>query len=342
MRHVQPYVYRSGIRYNADYLLSMANVFVTHRIPRAGLDLLERAGHVVDVFEGPEAISRDEFLQRVRGVDAIIPLLTERVDAQVLDAAGPQLQIVANYAVGFDNIDLEAAAQRQVVVTNTPGVLTQTVAEHTIALMMALGRRLVEADQYVREGRYTGWDPELFTGMQFSRTCIGIIGAGRIGYTVAKIAHEGLGMRVVYYNRSKSAVFETEFQAKQESLNDLCAQADVISVHVPLTAETTHLIGPQQFQHMKKSALVINTARGPVIDERALIEALQTDRIAGAALDVFEHEPKISQELLASQRVVLTPHIGSATQKAREEMSLLAARNVELVLSGDEPSTPVV
>ncbi|MCA9375438.1 MAG: D-glycerate dehydrogenase [Candidatus Doudnabacteria bacterium] len=319
----------------------MAKVFVTHEIPVEGLEMLREAGHDVTVASQEDVIEREALLEGVRGVDAILPLLTETIDAEVLDTAGAQLKIVANYAVGYDNIDLEAAAERNVVVTNTPGVLTQTVAEHAIALMMAVTNQIVQADAFTRAGKYEGWKPNLFIGNQFHKKTIGIVGAGRIGYTTAKIAHEGFNMLVKYTNTKPNEQFDTEFGAKQLPLEELLACSDFVSIHVPLTDETHHLIDAEALKQMKSTAFLINTARGPVIDETALVEALQTKQIAGAALDVFEHEPQLAPGLTDLENVVLTPHIASATIEARTEMSKLAAQNIVEVLEGKDPVSPV-
>lgn len=316
-------------------------IFVTRSIPTEGLSLLREAGFRTVIAPQHKPITRAALLKGVKGAYAIISLLTDKIDAAVMDAAGPQLKVVANYAVGFDNIDLAAAKKRGIFVTNTPGVLTQTVAEHTISLMMAVANRLVEADAFMRKGKYKGWEPDLLIGREFHRKTIGIIGAGRIGYTVAKIAHDGLGMMVHYSNPSPELSFETEFSAKRLSLEELLKTSDFVTLHVPLLPSTKHLIGAKQLSLMKKTAFLVNTSRGPVIDESALVHALRKKQIAGAGLDVFEFEPKLAPGLAKLPNVILTPHIASATYEARAEMAKLAAQNVIDALAGRQPSAIV-
>lgn len=325
----------------------MPRIFVTRQIPESGLALLRDHGYEVDVYEQDQIIPRKELLKRVKGVDALLPLLTDTIDGEVLQAAGPSLKIVANYAVGFDNIDLAAAKKAGVPVTNTPvPEMSESVAEHTIALMFALARRLREADVFTRAEQYKGWSPTLFLGMDLRGKTLGIIGAGRIGSRVAEIARLGLGMKIVYTSRKPDAGLSECCQAPFLPLDQLLKQADVVSLHVPLTKETYHLLSTEQFALMKKTAFVINTARGSIVDEKALLRALKTGRIAGAALDVFEAEPAIDADtsdklaLRELPNTVLTPHIASATIQTREAMSRLAAANIVAVLSGEAPLTP--
>ncbi len=325
----------------------MPRIFVTRQIPETGLALLREHGYEVDIYEKDEIIPRKELLKRVKGADALLCLLTDTIDEQVLKATGPQLKIIANYAVGFDNIDLVAAKKAGIPVTNTPvPQMSDSVAEHTIALMFALARRLREADVFTRAEQYKGWSPTLFIGTDLRGKTLGIIGAGRIGSRVAEIARQGLGMKIVYTSRKPDASLSECCQAPFLPLDQLLEQSDVVSLHVPLTKETHHLLSTDQFSLMKKTAFVINTARGSVIDEKALLRALKTGRIAGAALDVFEAEPAIDADtsdklaLRDLPNTVLTPHIASATIDTREAMSRLAAANVVAVLSGEPPLTP--
>ncbi len=263
------------------------------------------------------------------GADAILSLLTDKIDQAFLDKVGPQLKIVANYAVGYDNIDVEAARARNVFVTNTPGGFEKSVAEHAVLLMLAVGRKIIEADKYVRADEFERWDPNIFIGMEFSGKTIGIVGMGRIGTALAKICEQGLGMKIITCTKDKN------------SLNELLTQADVVSLHVPLSPETRHLIGQKELSSMKQTAILINTARGAIIDEMALAKALQEKWIMGAGLDVFEDETKLvteSEKILYSlDNVVLTPHIASATLEARGEMSKIAAENIIQALSGKTP-----
>ena len=322
-------------------------IFVTRRFADNGIQMLKKAGHKVTVYDKDQIIPRKELLKAVKGCDAILSLLTDKIDAEVFNSAGPQLKIVANFAVGFDNIDLVEAKKRNIPATNTPSdVVNEAVAEHTFALMLALGRRIVEADAFTRAKKYTGWSPTHFLGMEFAGKTLGIIGAGRIGASTARRAALGLGMKVVYADGRKNAELEEATKAKRVSMEKLLEVSDVVSLHVPLLPSTRHLISTDEFSLMKKSAYIINTARGPVVDEKALLRALKTQRIAGAALDVFEAEPAIDcdltdkLELRAFSNVIMTPHIASATIEAREDMSRMAAENIIAVLNGKAPINP--
>lgn len=290
-----------------------------HKIPGQAEEMIKNAGH--EIVEGPV------------GADAVLSLLTDKIDGEFMDKVGLQLKIVANYAVGFDNIDTAAAAERNVFVTNTPGGFEKSVAEHAVGLMLAVGRKIIVADKFVRQGEYERWDPNIFIGMEFSGKTVGIVGMGRIGSALAKTCEQGLGMKTITCTRDKN------------SLNELLTQSDVVSLHVPLSAETKHLIGQKELSLMKKTAILINTARGAIIDEMALAKALQEKWILGAGLDVFEDETKLlteSEKILYSlDNVVLTPHIASATTQARGEMSRLAASNIIDALSGKTPGNTV-
>ncbi len=286
-------------------------------------------------------LTRDELVALARGRAALITMLDDRIDGALLDAIGPELRIVANHAVGFNNIDVAAASARGIVVSNTPGVLDEATATLAIALMLATARRLVEADAYLRAGHWTtGWSPNFFTGLDIDGATLGIVGAGRIGRTVARKAR-GLGMEIVYAGRRDDPEIERETGARRLPLDTLLAEADVISLHVPLTPETRHLIGAPELARMKPTALLINTARGPIVDEAALVEALRAGRIAGAGLDVFEQEPALAPGLAELANVVIVPHIGSATTRTRAAMAGIAIDNVLAVLDGRTPSTPV-
>lgn len=268
-------------------------------------------------------------------------MLTEKVDAELLRAAGPQLKIVANFAVGTDNIDMAAAMRAGVVVANTPNVLNQAVAEHTMALIFAITKRVVETDGYARRGLYQGWGPLLWLGTELRGKTLGIIGTGRIGSAVAQMAAHGCGMKILYTDVARNKKIEKETSAKFVSQRELLKQSDVISLHVPLLPTTHHLMGAQQFRQMKRTAYLINTSRGPVIDERALAIALAKKIIAGAGLDVHEHEPKIFPAFKKLSNIVLTPHTASATHEARNAMSELCAKNVVAVLQEKPAITPV-
>jgi glyoxylate reductase len=322
-------------------------VFVTRLIPEAGITLLKNAGFHVEVNEEPDrVIPKQELIERVKDKEALLSLLTDRIDEEVIGAA-PKLKVVANYAVGFDNIDIQAATKRGIVVTNTPEVLTETVAEHTIALMISISRRIVESDKFTRAGRYKGWDPLLFLGQDLKGKTLGIIGLGRIGKAVAQRAVKGMDMRVIYHKRRRDEAFEKEFNAKMVDFETLLKESDFISIHVPLTPDTKYLISFEEFDLMKETAYLINTARGPIVEEKALVEALDRGRIAGAALDVFECEPEItcnrdaSPQLKDFDNVILTPHTASATIGTRSRMAEIAAQSIVDLAEGKIPGNVV-
>lgn len=322
----------------------MPKVFVTRKIPEVGIKMLKEKGFSVEVYGPDEVIPRSVLLKKVAGVDALLSLLTDKIDGEVLDAAGANLKIVANYAVGFDNIDLVAAKKRGVLVSNTPGQeITESVAEHTFMLMLALARRLVESDNFTRAGKYRGWEPLLLLGADVHDKTLGIVGLGRIGFAVADRAVKGFRMKVLYSDVKRNEQFEKEYGGVYLPLEDLLKQADFITLHVPLLPSTRHLMGAKQFKLMKPSAFLVNTARGPVVDEKALLQALVAKRLAGAALDVFECEPAIDcdptdhLELKKMPNVILTPHTASATIETRGAMARLAAENIIAALEGKEP-----
>jgi glyoxylate reductase len=316
----------------------MASVLLTRRIPSSVLTPLQ-ARHTVDLYsgDGDAAIPRDELLRRVAGKDALICVLTDKIDAAVMDAA-PSLKIVANIAVGYDNIGIAQARQRNIVVTNTPDVLTEAVAELTWALILGIARRVAEGDRLIRRDGWKGWALDFMLGTELRGKQLGIIGAGRIGRAVAAKA-PAFGMRVVFAGRSTPRTKDAAYTAV--SVDELLVTSDVISIHAPATAETRHLINKRTLARMKRSALLVNTARGSIIDEEALAWALDERLIAGAALDVFEHEPDVPPSLRQHENVLLVPHVGSATRETRTAMADLAARNVLAVLTGDQPLTPV-
>jgi len=314
----------------------MSKIFVTRKIPKVGLDLLKAAGHQVKVYPKDAVIPRKELIKNVKGVDAILSLLTDKIDGAVLDAAGPKLKIVANYAVGYDNFDLQAFKARGIKAANTPGVLNGSVAEHAVALLFAVAKRIPEADRFTRAGKYKGWEPELLLGMELSGKTIGIVGLGRIGSGVAKRA-KAMGMDVLYYDVKRNEAFEKEVGAKYASVEDLLKGADAVSIHVPLLPSTRHLIDAKKLKLMKRGAILINTSRGPVVDEKALVAALKSGRLRGAGLDVYENEPKLAPGLAKLPNTVLTPHTASATVETRDAMSRLAAQAIVDALSGKTP-----
>ena len=271
---------------------------------------------------------------------AIVADPTVRVDPALLEAAGPQLRIVANFAVGHDNVDLESCRRRGVAVTNTPGVLTDATAELALALTLAAARRLNEAEADLRGGRWTGWDPGSYLGLELSRATFGVVGMGRIGRRYAELCR-GFAGETVYANRTPREGAERELGARRVDLSELLRVADVVSLHLPATPETAGLIGREELAAMRPHAILVNTSRGALVDAEALAEALQAKVIGAAALDVYEHEPHVPAELLAAPRCVLLPHIGSATTRARDAMARLVADNVLAALRGEEPPNRV-
>lgn len=317
----------------------MPLVFVTRRLPPPGVEPLLAAGLTVDLHDDDLPPPRDDLLARVATADGLLCTLSERVDAELLDAA-PGLRVVANLAVGFDNIDLEAAAARGVVVTNTPDVLTEATADLTWALLLAAARRVPEGDRLVRSGAWGGWAPAELLGRPVWGTTLGIIGMGAIGTAVARRAR-GFGMTVLYHTRRRARVAEAEVGATYVSLDELFERSDVISIHTPLNAESRHLVDADALARMKRTAVLVNVGRGPVVDEVALVEALRAGKIAAAGLDVYEREPALAAGLAELDNVVLAPHAGSATSAARAAMVRLACENVVAVLAGRPPLTQV-
>jgi len=311
---------------------------VTNRLPEAAIELLRAAGEV-RLDERERAIPRPDLLELVRGTEAVLTLLHDRVDEELLAAAGPQLRCVANVAVGYDNVDVAAAERRGVVVTNTPGVLDDATADLTMALILAATRRLVEGDRLVRSGQPWNWGMGFMLGSSLRGKRLGIVGLGGIGTRVAERAR-AFGMEIAYHSRHPSPAAEA-LEAERLPLPELLATADVVSLHCPLTPETQHLIGAGELDAMKESAVLVNAARGPIVDEQALAQALAERRIAAAGLDVFEREPEVEDGLLLLENAVLTPHLGSATVETRTAMAELAARNAISVLNGQGPLTPV-
>jgi glyoxylate reductase len=319
----------------------MPKVFITRTIPEAGINLLKEKRYEVEVSDFDGVLPREQLLEKVKGADAVLALLTDKINAEFFDAAGPQLRIVANFAVGYDNIDIEEAKKRGIITTNTPDVLTESVAEHAIALMFAISRRIVEADKFMRGGKYIGWAPMLFLGNDLRNKTLGLIGLGRIGARVAEIAKNGLGMKVLYFDVKRNEELEKNHGLEYSDLETVLKQSDFISIHVPLLDSTRHLLGAPQFEMMKSTAYLINTSRGPVIDEKALVSALKNSVIKGAGLDVFEEEPKMANGLSELDNVVVVPHIASATEETRSAMSELAAKNIIEVLEGKDAITPI-
>jgi glyoxylate reductase len=312
-------------------------VLVTREIPHAGLRLLEGFDVTVLSVSPPE---RGDLLEAVRGAAGILPTVTEKMDAEVIDSAGDGLKVIANMAVGYDNIDVEAATERGVVVANTPEVLNETTADTAFMLLLASARRLGEAERLLRSGRWEAWGPMQLTGPDVWGKRLGVVGFGRIGQAVARRAR-GFDMDLAYHDQYRNEEAERELGARDLELDELLRTSDFVSIHTPLTPETKHLIGAEELEKMKPEAVLVNTSRGPVVDESALADALARGRIFAAGLDVYEEEPEVHPKLLELENVVLAPHIGSASIETRDKMAALAAENLAAVLRGEEPKTPV-
>lgn len=315
--------------------MNQKKILVTLRVPEEVLARLAQE-HKVEAYDKDRPMARERLLQTVGDKEGILCTITDRIDAELLDHA-PALKVIANYGVGFEHIDVEAATRRGIPVTNTPGVLTDSTADLTLALILATARRVVEGDRRVRQGKFQYWAPLLFLGQDVSGKTLGIIGLGRIGQAVARRA-AGFGMKLIYYSRTRlQPAREQELQVSFAPLDTLLREADFVSLHVPLTPQTRHLIGNREFQLMKPSAYLINTARGPVVDEAALVDALRRDQIGGAGLDVYEQEPELTPGLADLKNVILLPHVGSATIETRTRMAQMAAENLLAGLRGDQP-----
>jgi lactate dehydrogenase-like 2-hydroxyacid dehydrogenase len=314
-------------------------VYVARMIPQDTIDELRKH---FEVLVNPEdrALTKAELKEKAKGCEAIISLITDTIDGDLLDAVGPQCRIVANYAVGINNFDVAAATKRGVILTNTPGVLDDATATHTFALLLATARRIVEADRYVRAGKWKGWSPMFFIGMDVDRKTLGIAGLGRIGTNVARKAR-GFDMKIIYSGPHRNPQAENEVGATFVDKETLLRESDFLTLHVPLTPETRHYIGEKELKLMKKTAILINASRGPVVDEKALLKALQEKQIFAAGLDVFENEPEIVPGLLELDNVVVVPHIASATPETRINMGKIAIDNIVKVLNGQPPDTCV-
>ena len=310
----------------------MFEVFVTRKIPEEGLKLLKK---YCEVYVNPydRILTKDEIISNLKGRDGLLCLLTDKIDRDVI-FSNPRLKAISNYAAGYDNIDIKAATERKIPVTNTPDVLTETTAELAWALLFAVARRIVEGDRFTRDGKFKGWAPLLMLGQDISGKTLGIIGAGRIG-TAFALKSKGFNMKVLYTSRRRNEILEKELNAKKTDLHTLLKNADFVSLHVPLTPKTRHLIDEKELRIMKKNAILINTSRGAVINEKALVKALKNRWIFGAGLDVYENEPEINKELMKLDNVVLEPHIGSATLETRTKMAIMAADNLIASLKGE-------
>lgn len=316
-------------------------VFITRKIPGDTQKKLEEAGNQVAVWEYDRPMTQGELVEKSKGVEALLTLLTDRIDGDMMDAVGPQLKIVSNYAVGFDNVDVKAATDRGIVVVNTPSdEVNEAVAEHTWALILALVRRIVEADEATRRGAYRGWEPDIFLGHSIIGKTLGVVGLGRIGSMVARRA-KGYNMTVLYNKHQPDSEAEKQLGVKFASLDELFATADVVSLHVPLNDETRGMINEASLAKFKAGSYLINTARGQVVKEDDLVKALKSGHLGGAALDVFENEPNIHPELIGMENVILTPHIASATHEAREKMAEMAVGGILAAFKGQMPENIV-
>ncbi len=315
-------------------------VLVTRLLPKAAMDMVKKAVHA-EINPHDRPMTRRELLRGLKGKDGVLSLLNDRMDGEAMDAAGPQLKVIANYAVGFNNIVVPDATERGIVVTSTPEVLTETTADMAWTLIMATSRRVAEGDAFLRAGKAWDWAPLMMLGADVYGKTLGILGLGRIGQAVARRA-QGFNMKVIYYDafRQKPHI-EKDLRVQFKPFETVIRQADIISVHTPLMKETVHLIDAKVFKAMKKTAYLVNTSRGPVVNEAALARALRRGDIAGAGIDVFEEEPKVHPELVKCRNAVITPHIASATIETRTAMGTLAASNLIAVLNARKPKTPV-
>lgn len=314
-------------------------VYITREIPEIAFRLLKKNKIYFEYYKKDQPIPKKLLLQKVKDCDALISLLTDKIDKEVMDRM-TSCKIIANYAVGYNNIDINYASKKKIIVTNTPDVLTESTADLTFALILACARRIIEGEKLLRNGLYNGWKPKLLLGMELKNKIIGILGAGRIGTAVAKRA-KSFGMKVIYCDNKINSTIEKEFNAKKVSLENLLSSSDVISIHLPLNKETFHLLNEKRMKAMKQNSILINTSRGEIIDEPALIKLLKKNKFMAVGLDVFENEPVINPALLNFPNVIVLPHLGSATYDARSAMAELAAKNVINVLKGLNPLTPV-
>ncbi len=314
-------------------------IYITGEIPEIAVTRLRQKGFKVNVFKGENPITGRELIKNAKDADGIISLLSDKIDSSIIDNL-PKCKVIANYAVGYNNIDIKHAAEKNITVTNTPDVLTDATADLAFALTLACARRIIEAEKFLRDKKFKGWKPKLMMGLELKGKTFGILGAGRIG-TATAIRANAFGMKIIYYSNSINEMLEKSTGARKTTLNNLLEKSDVVSLHLPLKKETFHLLNKDKLKLLKKTAILINTARGEIVDEKEMIKLLKAKKIKSAGLDVYENEPNINPELLKLNNVVLLPHIGSATEDARNNMALLAANNIIKVLSGKKALTPV-
>ncbi len=314
-------------------------IFITGNIPDCAEDLLKKKKFTVLKYSKDQPISRKQLIKSVKDADAVISLLTDKIDKEIINSMN-NCKIIANYAVGFNNIDIEYAKKKNIIVTNTPDVLSDATADLALTLALACARKVIEGDKFVRKNKFTGWKPRLMLGVELKNKTFGILGAGRIGTATALRAYS-FGTKIIYFSRRKNDLLEKKTSAKKVSLDYLLKHSDFLSLHVPLNPSSKYLLNKDRLKLLKKSAILINTARGEIIDEKALINILKNKKIFAAGFDVYENEPNINPELLRLPNVVLLPHIGSATEDTRNNMAILTVKNVIAVLSNKKPLTPV-
>lgn len=314
-------------------------ILITRKLPGEIEKKLKKEGFTVSTFKEDRPITHKELIKKGKNADAIISLLTDKIDSSVIDQL-KKCKVIANYAVGYNNIDIEYAKSKGIVVTNTPDILTDATADLAVSLVLACARKIVDGEKFMRSKKFKGWEPQLFLGVELKGKTVGIIGAGRIGQATAKRL-KAFGTKIIYYSRKEKPEFEIEAGATKATLNSLLKNSDIISLHIPLTKETENLLNADKLKLLKPNAILINTARGEVLDEKYLIKMLKKKKIHSAGFDVYEGEPKVNKELLKLDNVVLLPHLGSATTEARTEMAELCAENVLRVLKGKSPKTPV-
>ncbi|MHA1462286.1 MAG: 2-hydroxyacid dehydrogenase, partial [Candidatus Heimdallarchaeota archaeon] len=308
--------------------MTQFKVLLTRKIPQPAIDYMLEKGIDLEINAEDRVLTHAEIKERVKGKDGLICLLTDSIDGDIMEAAGPKLKIIANYAVGYNNVDVQEATKRKIPVTNTPGILTETTADLAVALLLSIGRRIVESDKYTRDGKFKGWGPMLHLGNDIHGKTLGVIGCGRIGSAVARRLAKGFNMKVLYNNTKKLPDLENELGLEFASVEEILKKSDYVTLHVPLTEKTKHMIGEKELALMKPTAILINTSRGSVIVESALVKALQEKRIAGAALDVYEFEPKLSSGLKELDNVIITAHIGTGTIDTRTKMGMMVGEDL--------------
>jgi glyoxylate reductase len=314
-------------------------VYITRELPEIAFELLKKNKIPFEYYKKDQPIPRSTLFQKVKNCDALISLLTEKIDKELIDQM-TKCKVVANYAVGYNNIDVEYAKKKKIIVTNTPDVLTESTADLTMTLVLVCARRIIEGENLLRKNKFKGWRPKLLLGTELSNKIFGILGAGRIG-TAVGVRAKSFGTNIIYFDNKRNLSLEKVTGAKKVSLNKLLKISDILSVHLPLSDKTFHFMNRKRLNQLKKNVILINTARGEIIDEAALIQKLKKNKIMSVGMDVFENEPNVDPELLKLSNVLVLPHLGSATTEARNGMAELAVKNVINVLKGKPPLSPV-